>query len=286
MGQPIKESCHNGAKYSKNTNVVKGDELLIAKSFRDKQRGLKPRTKDRSQHKHFLQEYIEWARPLLEFKRIVRELSEFSLQTPVAQPSFLLQGLPTNYLLQKNINFKPILGYRVYTCDRCLSNILFPVYFYDENSDLFENRHNCYPRSPATKLNMQDRTGILKRLNEESPNFLEMMICRSIITPRFDSLIAIPISDPNCPIALSCIQEKTIELQLDDKAEINDRNENKDRPHWAERAILLRAITLNEQELSEYLHLVRNSTFAFFRVVGRKIDKYYFMALSNLCYMS
>jgi hypothetical protein len=281
IGQPISESCRNRMKHSKVTNVIKGNELFFVKSFRDKQRGLIARSNDRFQPKHFLQEYIDWVRPLVEFKRIVKELSGFSVQTPVDQPSFLLQGLPTNHLLQKKIIFKPILGYKVYTCDRCLSNILFPVYFYDENRDLFEKRHNCYPNDNINH-NILDRTGILTRLNEESPNFLEIMICRSIITPRFDRLIAIPISNPSCPTALYCMQEKPVELQLDGKVEINDGNEDQDHLHWAERAILSGVTTLDERQLSEYLHLVRNSTFAFFRVVGNKIDNYYFMALFNL----
>jgi hypothetical protein len=99
---------------------------------------------------------------------------------------------------------------------------------------------------------------------------------------RFDRLVAIPTSNPNCPTALYCMQEKLVELQLDSKVEINDANENQNHPHWAERAILSGVTTLDERELSEYLHLVHNSTFAFFRLVGKKSANYYFMALFNL----
>lgn len=119
-------------------------------------------------------------------------------------------------------------------------------------------------------------------LIDTSPRFLQVILTASISTPKFDCLMAIRANDPNCPTALFCAQDKLIELSLDDQDAIRGRIGNKDHAHWAERAIAAGYTRLNEQELRDFIGPIRNTTFAFFRIIRESTTEYYYMALSNM----
>jgi hypothetical protein len=140
---------------------------------------VKPESKRQTQAKHFLQDYLELVRPIAEFDRIINGLSAASFRTSQAydnDPAFLRQGLPANQSSQKNL--KPVLGYKVHTCIKCLTNILLPVYYFDENREIFENEplHNCYMGEPEADSNSHERTRKFEMLIDTSPKFLQIML--------------------------------------------------------------------------------------------------------------
>ena len=83
--------------------------------------------------------------------------------------------------------------------------------------------------------------------------------------------------NPKTPISFWYHKENHIELKLN----IEDGNKNTNH-HWAERAIEDGRAKLTDQELSEFLQLVKTATFAFFKI-KRKGDLHcYFMAIRNV----
>ena len=84
--------------------------------------------------------------------------------------------------------------------------------------------------------------------------------------------------NPKVPISFWYQKEKHIELNLDNEEDVKQNNTN---PHWAERAIEEGQTKLTEEELSEFLQLVKTATFAFFKIKRKGVLHCYFMTIRN-----
>jgi hypothetical protein len=85
------------------------------------------------------------------------------------------------------------------------------------------------------------------------------------------------------PLTFSHLREKHVSLDL-------DKEENDSRTiigaigrtrHWAERAMTDTENELSDEELLEFLQLIKTATFAFFTIKREGSFYYYFMTLSS-----
>jgi hypothetical protein len=248
-----------------------------------------------------ISESLEFARKWVEWLRLYAELKNLSNQLWSTTPTFTdqLSVLQPQQLLQKtqytNSNFTSPFGFRVYSCYRCLTNSLHRV-FYPTNKEgtTIEDRHECNPHIITANEHRQNKSDIIKKLNDTSCELLKYGINGST-TNRDNYVICIELSDipeeeekevlqltnqqnPKTPISFWYQKEKCIKLNLDNE----DGKYNNTNPHWAERAIEDGQTKLTDQELSEFLQLVKTATFALFKI-KRKGDLHcYFMAITNV----
>jgi hypothetical protein len=213
----------------------------------------------------------------------------FTDQLSVLQQQQLLLQM-TQYI---NSNFTPPFGFRVYLCDKCLTNSLHRVpYPTNKEGTTTEDIHECNPQTLAANGHRQNKSDFIKKLNDTSGELLKHGITGST-TNQDNYVICIEVSDlpgeekekvlqltnpqnPKVPISFWYHKEKHIELNLDIEDGSNNTNH-----HWAERAIEDGQAKLTDQELSEFLQLVKTATFAFFKI-KRKGDLHcYFMAITN-----
>jgi len=245
-----------------------------------------------SESLEFGRKLVEWLSQFVELKNLSNHLlstrPNFTDQLSVLQPQQLLQR--TQYI---NTNFTPPFGFRVYLCYKCLTNSLHRVlYPANKEGTLTEDIHECNPQTLAANEHRQNKSDIIKKLNDTSCELLKYGINGST-TNRDNYVICIELSylseeeekvlqltnprNPKTSISFWYHKEKHIELDLD----IEDGNNNTNH-HWAERAIEDGRAKLTDQELSEFLQLVKTATFAFFKI-KRKGDLHcYFMAITNV----
>jgi hypothetical protein len=237
---------------------------------------------------------VEWLRLYAELKNLSNQLwsttPNFTDQLSLLQqPQQLLQM--TQYI---NSNLTPPFGFRVYSCYRCLTNSLHRVlYPTNKEGTTTEDIHECNPQTLGANEYRQNKNDFIKKLNDTSWELLKHGINGST-TGRDNYVICIELSDlpqeeevlqltnpqnPKTPISFWYQKEKCIELNLDNEDGKNNNNTNH---HWAERAIVDGQTKLTDQELSEFLQLVKTATFAFFRIKRKGVLHCYFMAIRNV----
>ena len=237
-----------------------------------------------SESLEFGRKWVEWFRLYAELKNLSNQFrsvtTNFTDQLSVAQQPLLQQA---QYI---NTNLTPPFGFRVYSCYKCLTNTLHRVlYPTNKEGTTTEDIHECNHQTLAANEFRQNKNDFIKKLNDTSWELLKHGINGST-TGRDNYMICIELSDlpkeeevlqltnpqnPKTPISFWYKKEKHIELNLDNEDRKNNNNTDH---HWAERAIVEGQTKLTDQELSEYLQLVKTATFAFFRI-KRKGDLHY-----------
>jgi hypothetical protein len=271
-------------------------------TFSVERRKIEEEGEETSKKRDPITESLEFARKWVEWLRLYAELKNLSNQLWSTTPNFIDQlsvlQQPQQQVLQKtqytNSNFTSPFGFRVYSCYKCLTNSLHRVlYPTNKEGTTTEDIHECNPQTLGANEYRQNKSDFIKKLNDTSWELLKHGINGSA-TNRDNYVICIELSDlpkeeevlqltnpqnPKTPISFWYKEEKHIELNLDIEDRKNNNNTNQ---HWAERAIVDGQTKLTEEELSEFLQLVKTATFAFFKI-KRKGDLHcYFMAITNV----
>jgi hypothetical protein len=148
-----------------------------------------------------------------------------------------------------NENNSEIIGYRGHICENCSIVSIDTIFCHkDRESGQIETAHICNSKrlDDAQLKSNKDKT--INNLNEKLPEVMKKKV--NSWTQNSASLLAIEMP-PNVAFNNCC--------------EITPTNEN----HWAARAIKNRRTILNDDELSDFLHKVRNSTYAPFKFISK-----------------
>ena len=281
-----------------NTNNYHLNHQSYPRTFAAKGRNIEEGD-EASKKRDPITESLEVSRKRVEWLHIVVELKNLSNQLWSTTPNFKDQLSVAQQQLQQsqyiNTNFTLPFEFRVCSCHKCLTDNLHRVlYPTNKEETRIEDRHECNPHTLAANEFRENESDFIKKLNDTSWKLLKFGINGSSTTNRDNYLICTELSDlpqeeevfqltnpqnPNAPISFWYQKEKHIELNLDNEEDVKQNNTN---PHWAERAIEEGQTKLTDQELSDYLQLVKTATFAFFRIKRKGVLQCYFMAIRNV----
>jgi hypothetical protein len=261
-----------------------------------------------NQNEDIIDNPIRFGKKLLEFKNDV----QFLQSTSRLQSNNLPIATNLNFIRRKQASqvdcheynnqhkIRKIFGFRVCICNSCQACIPVPVFYpgkYDQAATDNKFFHQCGPEDHLVSLTILDKTNLPGYIRSNLPELLKQVLVGSAQN-SWKYLIAIPLSNPpekensiklnnpenpQVPLTFSHLREKHVRLDLDkeenDSKAING-NLGKAR-HWAERALTDTENELSNEELFEFLQLIKIATFAFFTIKREGLYHYYFMTLSS-----
>ena len=223
-------------------------------------------------------------RKIIEFKSLLSQVSAIQQQQPRIMSTGVysdMQSMTFNAFesdtisnssnLYKNSRFDDdleIIGYRGHVCEKCLIIYTDAVYHHkDGHSANTEKKHRCNSKRLANAQLEQDKDKIITDLYRILPEMMKKTI--KSWTKNSTYIIAIEISST---------------ANVNNNFEVTATHEN----HWAARAIKHKQAILNNKELSDFFHKVRNTTCAFFKVLssyqeqqGELLPRYYLIMITN-----
>jgi hypothetical protein len=147
-----------------------------------------------------------------------------------------------------NENDSEIVGYRDHVCEKCSIISIDTIFRHkDGESGHVETTHTCNPKRLDDAQLEPNKDKTINDLYEKLPEVMKKKV--NSWTNNSAYLVAIEMP----PI-----------VALNNCFEITPNNEN----HWAARAIKDKQTILNDEELSDFLCKVRNTTYAFFKVIS------------------
>lgn len=194
-----------------------------------------------------------------------------------------------NYFLRK------VFGFRIYYCSQCLVEIN-TVYYPEEKKDEETNEitHTC-----KTEHIIAANAISFEKCRELNNDVIDTVKKFLVASGSFKNILAVSLDSHSqekielrnpvnlaIPITFSFSKEKCIEVDLDgmDQASSNDagnNNNNNNYNHFLARVLSKGQAELAEDELSEFLKIVKTATFGFFRVKMKGSLHNYFITLNN-----
>jgi hypothetical protein len=176
-----------------------------------------------------------------------------------------------------------VFGYRVIACDNCFTPHPVEVCFSTKIEGLgrTEMTHVCTNQLASEPNIVRDKKAYLDKAGKVLPEALRTIV--QAWTDNKKNLVVIEIPyrlsnnsfikltdeyNPGQSITINYVTEKWIELPLPEQ-------EN----NYAARAIKYKTTTLNDMELEDFCKLLKDVTFAFFKVILRDSVYFYFMAI-------
>jgi len=260
-----------------------------------------------NQNEDIIDNQIKFGKKLLEFK------NHLYLLQSTSQPQSNNLAIATNLNLIKpkqasevdyheynnQHKIRKIFGFRVCICNSCRDCIPVPVFYpgrYDQAVADNKFFHQCGPKDLSVSLTILDKTNLPGFIRSNLPELLKQVLVGSA-QKSWKYLMAIPLSNPpekeniiklnnpenqQAPLTFSYYREKHVRLDLDKENDSKTINGNSgSSQHWAERAMTDAKNELSNEELSEFLQLIKTATFAFFTIKRKGSYYYYFMTLSN-----
>jgi hypothetical protein len=165
-------------------------------------------------------------------------------------------------------DYLEIIGYRGHVCEKCLIIYTDAIYHHKNGqSGNVETKHRCNSKRLADVQLEPDKDKIITNLYKILPEVMKKTIKSWTKNSTYIVAIEMP---PN--------------IALNNSFEITPTTEN----HWPARAIKHKQAILNDEELSDFLHKVRNTTCAFFKVLspyqqqqGESLTCYFLMIITN-----
>lgn len=242
-------------------------------------------TQKEKPHKNFSNlledQFLSPLRKVIEFKNLVGQLSTIQSQQQMiipgdggvysSTPSMTSDRGESKNNLSEQSRFhdydSELAGYIGQVCQRCLVIDLFPIYpDKDGQSGQIETTHRCnYKRLADAQLEL-DKDKKISDLYERLPQVLKNAVKSWTKNSTYIVAIEIPQNAPIC---------NYIEIIPNDEK------------HWAARAIKDNQTIVNDEELSDFLHKVKDSTCAFFKVLRRheqqqeSSTRHYLMMITN-----
>ena len=219
-------------------------------------------------HKNFSDlledQILQPLRKVVEYKNLISQLSTIQPQQQqrimpggdrvlypnVPSMNFDMEESINNNLSEEssldNENDSGIVGYRGHVCEKCSIISIDTIFRHkDGESGQVEMTHICDSKRLDNAQLERDKDKTINDLYEKLPEVMKKKV--NSWTENSAYLVAIEMP-PN--VALN-------------NCEITPNNEN----HWAARAIKDKQTILNDEELSDFLHKVRNTTCASFKVI-------------------
>ena len=222
-------------------------------------------TRKEKPHKNFsdfLDQILQPLRKVVEYKNLLSQLSTIQQQGMIlggdriqypSMPSMTLDTKEFNNNLSKeelsvdNENDSETVGYRGHICEKCLINSIDTVFRHKiQESGQVVMTHTCNSERLADAQLELNKDKTINDLYEQLPIVMKKKV--NSWTENSAYLVAIEMP-PN--------------VALNNCVEITPNNEN----HWAARAIKDKQTILNDEELSDFLRKVRNTTCASFKVI-------------------
>jgi hypothetical protein len=179
-------------------------------------------------------------------------------------------------------NTSDIFGYRCHICSKCLMMVHLPVFYppSQQYGAIIEYRHCCDPGLIARNQNLDenDKETRLKIMREYQPQYLKNVVnpcsggdasiagielSSSLSTTPLpnDQIKILHPKDPRRSVTFHYSKEKHVELQPTGNPE-----------HWSVRVLRKGRANLADNELQEFLDLVKNATFGIFNIYTQKTD--------------
>lgn len=232
---------------------------------------------------------VEWIKPFVEFKRILRSIGDSS--TPTSNYPIPLLPLPQTLDQECQLpvpglapcraaNKGTPFGFRIRICEACLTNT-FHVVRYVREAEI----HLCNQADLRMNRTLENRFEVFTKLTNNSGNLLFTIISK-FQSPRYDLVRALRLNDvetqgidianplkPSEYLSIFSENERCIELDLNgyfrEKEEVTSHD-------WLKRVIDEGWAELEKNDLFAYLQLIRTATFAFFRTkYGNRIRRYF-----------
>jgi hypothetical protein len=169
----------------------------------------------------------------------------------------------TNYNLSEPYQFDDleIFGYRGHVCERCL--LIHPLAIYHRKSGQtgnIEMKHQCSSKRLNDVQQKPDKDKIITDLYKILPEVMKKTV--KSWTNNQTRIVAIEV--PSHTVPNNCF-------------DLTPTTEN----HWAARVVRDKQAFLNDEELSEFLQKVRDTTCAFFRINIEESAYFYIMMLQK-----
>ena len=217
-------------------------------------------------------------RKMVEVKNLLSQLSTMQQQPrtmPVGgsvyrnMPSMNIDSSEYNNNLSdesssEDENDSEIVGFRGHVCEKC-SIISIETLFrhnYGESGQI-ETKHTCNSKRLSDAELQQNRNKTITDQHEKLPEYMKKKV--NSWTKNSAYLVAMEMP-PNADV------NNSFEIIL------NDEN------HWAARAIKDKQTILNDEELSDFLRKVRDSTYAAFKVISPSSQQQQHKS-SSCCYL-
>jgi hypothetical protein len=164
-----------------------------------------------------------------------------------------------------------IFGFRGYVCKKCLTSETHYVAFPVKEDGCIQGGHYCVPTNAAAPSGSVDRSRVFRSLQDKLPMLIKQQV--NSMNGNNSHLIALRLSNP---------QKKTIELPnpvdpskakivfpyseqthlyLESAKEREYPKENKNKREYLRRAITAGTTPLSDEELLNFLEVMRNATF-------------------------
>jgi hypothetical protein len=172
----------------------------------------------------------------------------------------------TSYNLSEPFQFDDleIFGYRGHVCERCLLIHPLAIYHYKSGqTGNIEMKDQCSSQrlNDVQQKLKPDKDKIITNLYEKLPEVMKKKV--NSWTNNQTRIVAVEVPSSHTAIN-NCF-------------DLSSTNQN----HWAARVVKDKQAFLNDEELSEFLYKVRNTTCAFFRINIEGSTYFYIMMLQK-----
>jgi len=240
---------------------------------------------------------INQVRKLVEFKSLCEQLSSYAnYPHPNNLPGFGNFNAFNPTIVQERLRsyvndiLRKTFGFRMHFCPQCLALTMNPVRYPEKEKEITNDviLHSCQTEHviAANAIRFQQYDDF----HNSALEFV-MKSLSALSTGSFNHLVAIPLFDypeeilkltnpvnPAIPISFLYSKEKHVEIDLD---KLDQNNYNNNNSHFLTRVLSKQQTELTNEELLEFLKLVKTATFAFFKVKTKGSWHYYFMTLRN-----
>src|SRR5919112_3858947 len=148
-------------------------------------------------------------------------------------------------------NYSEIVGYRGNVCEKCSIISIDTIFCHkDGESGQIETTHTCNSKILDDAQLEPSKNKVINEIYEKLPEVMKERV--NSWTENSAYLLAI---------------EMPPSVALNNTLEITSTDDS----HWASRAIKNKRTILNDDELSDFLHKVRNSTYASFKFISQSL---------------
>jgi hypothetical protein len=190
-------------------------------------------------------------RKMVEIKNLISQLSIIhpSMPSTTFNSGESKNNLSEHFRFEDDVDdYSEIVGFRGHVCEKCsIVNIDTIFRHNDGESTQIEAKHTCNSKTLSDARVEPDKNKIINDLYEKLPE---------VMKKKVNSWTE------NCPYLVA--SEMPPNVALNNYFEINPTDDS----HWAVRAIKDKQTILTDEELSDFLCKVRDSTYAAFKVIA------------------
>jgi hypothetical protein len=221
-------------------------------------------------------QFLQPVRKVVELKNLISQLSNIQQQR-IASGGGVYTSMPSttfdssesrNNLSEEssldNEDDLEVVGYRGHVCEKCTIINIYTIFRHNDGENgQIETTHTCNSKLLDDAQLKPDKDKTITDLYEKLPEIMKKKV--NSWTENSAYLVAFEMP-PN--------------VALNNCFEITPTDDN----HWATRAIKHKRTTLTDKELSDFLHKVRDSTYAAFKVISPSSQQQQH-ELSSRCYL-